>query len=74
MAAAKKYDLLIRNLRVCRPNRSSTTKTDVAIADGKFAKVARDIPPAHAKEVIDGKGRLAFPGLVDLYGDRKSVV
>ncbi len=65
MAAAKKYDLLIRNVRVCRPNRSSTTKMDIAVTGGKFVQIARDIPPAHAKEVVDGGGQLAFPGLVD---------
>ena len=65
MAAAKKYDLLLRNVRVVRPNKASAQKADVAIADGKFAKVAREIATADARKVVDGKGLLALPGLVD---------
>jgi allantoinase len=65
MPAAKKYDLLVKNVRVVRPGKSSVQKGDVAIADGRFARVGRDIPPADARKVVDGKGLLAFPGLVD---------
>ena len=65
MPATKIHDLLIKNVRVVRPNRTTVQKADVAIADGKFAKVGRDIPAAAARKVVDGKGLLAFPGLVD---------
>ena len=62
MPAAKKYDLLIKNVRIVRPGKSSVQKGDVAIADGKFARVGRDIPAADARKVVDGKGQLGFPG------------
>jgi allantoinase len=65
MPVARKYDLLVRNVRVVRPNKASVQKADVAIKDGKFARVARDIPADEARKVVDGKGLLAFPGLVD---------
>jgi hypothetical protein len=65
MPAEKKYDLLIKNVRVVRPNRISVQKADVAIEGGKFARVGRDIPAEQARKVVDGKGLLAFPGLVD---------
>jgi allantoinase len=65
MPAAKKYDLLIKNVRIVRPGKSSVQKGDVAIADGKFARVGRDIPVGEARKVVDGKNLLAFPGLVD---------
>jgi len=65
MPATKKYDLLVRNVRVVRPNKTSVQKSDVAIKDGKFARVAREIPAEEARKVVDGKGLLAFPGLVD---------
>jgi allantoinase len=65
MPAQKKYDLLVKNVRIVRPNKSSVQKGDVAIAGGKFARVAREIPAEEARKVVDGKGRLAFPGLVD---------
>jgi allantoinase len=63
--AEKKYDLLLKNVRVVRPNRASVQKLDVAVQDGRFAKVAKGLRAADAKEVVDGRERLAFPGLVD---------
>lgn len=65
MAGAKKYDLLVRNVRVVRPNKSSVQKLDIAIADGKFAKIGLRLAPDEARRVVDGRNRLAFPGLVD---------
>ena len=61
------YDLLIKNVRVVRPQGNAVHEADIAIAGGKFAKVAPGIDPTRAKEVYDGKGRLAFPGVVDAH-------
>jgi allantoinase len=61
----KKYDLLIKNVKVVRPRKSGTPKADIAIVDGKFVKIAPGIRADEAKQVVDGKGKLAFPGLVD---------
>jgi allantoinase len=63
--ASKKYDLLIRNVRVVRPRRSKVEKMDIGIRGGKFVKVAKGLKPSEALQVVDGKNRLAFPGLVD---------
>ena len=57
------YDLLIRNVRVVRP--SSVEDADIAITGEKFAKVGRNL--GEAKSVYDGKGWLAFPGVVDAH-------
>jgi allantoinase len=66
MAATKKiYDLLIRNVRIVRPNAAMVETGDIAITAGRFAKIAPQIPAATASEVFDGRNRLAFPGLVD---------
>ena len=40
---------------------------DVGIADGRFVRLASDIPPADARRVYDGRGQLAFPGVVDAH-------
>jgi allantoinase len=63
--AGKPYDLLIRNVRVVRPQRASVQKMDVAVKDGRFAKVAKGLRAADAVTVVEGRERLAFPGLVD---------
>jgi allantoinase len=60
-------DLVVKNVRVVRPGRAEIDTLDVGIADGRFARVARDIPAADARRVYDGRGQLAFPGVVDAH-------
>jgi allantoinase len=62
---SKPFDLLIKNVRVVRPGKSSVDSLDVAVKDGKVAGLEADIAPGRAAEVVDGRNRLAFPGLVD---------
>lgn len=59
------YDLLITNVEVARPGAESVEKLDVAVKDGKFAKIAPSIAASEAAEVVDGKGQTLFPGVVD---------
>jgi allantoinase len=61
------FDLLIKGVRVVRPHGNAVHEADIAITGGKIAKVAPAIDVARAKEVFDGKGRLAFPGVVDAH-------
>ncbi len=61
----KKYDLLIKNVRVVRPRKTTVEKMDIGIAGGKVVKVAKGLAAAEAAQVVDGKNKLAFPGLVD---------
>ena len=57
--------LLIKNVRVVRPNSSDVPTMDIGIADGKFARIEPSINSSDAAMVVDGRGQLAFPGLVD---------
>ena len=61
------YDLLIKNVRVVRPGASSVQEADIAITGEKFSRIGANIAPAEAKTVYDGKGWLAFPGVVDAH-------
>src|SRR5437764_565805 len=63
----KFYDLVIKNARVVRPNRTSVDCLDIAIKDGKVARLSPDIEAEQAKEVFDAKNLLAFPGCVDAH-------
>lgn len=56
---------LIKNVRVVRPRKQGVEQADLGIKDGKFAKIAPTIDPSEAREVIDGKNLLAFPGIID---------
>ena len=60
-----RYDLLVTDVRVVRPGRDEVATADIAVAGGRFAAVAPGIDPAAAERVVDGRGRLAFPGVVD---------
>ena len=65
MSKTPANDLIIVNAKVATLDRENPQAQAVAIRDGKFAKVAKGIPPAQARKVVDGKDRLAFPGVVD---------
>src|SRR5688572_24366792 len=61
------HDLLIKNVRVVRPQGQGVYEGDIAIQGGKFKKISSRIDPKTAKTVYDGKGLLAFPGVVDAH-------
>ena len=63
----KQFDLVIKNARVVRPNKQSVDCLDVAIKDGKIARLAPDLPAENTKETFDAKNQLAFPGCVDAH-------
>jgi dihydroorotase len=70
-AAAPKvpYDLLIKGGHVLDPGQGLAAKLDIAVAGGKIAKIAADIPAAHAVRVLElrGPGRHVVPGLIDVH-------
>ncbi len=61
------YDLLVKNVRVVRHDRDEPETADIAVTDGKIAKVAPGIDASEAATVVDGGGKLAFPGVVDAH-------
>ena len=61
------HDLLIKNVKVVRPQGNEVHECDVAVRNGKFSRIAGNIPAKDAKTVYDGKGLLAFPGVVDAH-------
>ena len=63
----KNFDLVIKNARVVRPNKTSVDCLDIAVTDGKIARVAPEIRAEQAKEIFDAKNFLAFPGCVDAH-------
>jgi len=65
MNDAKKYELLVKNVRIVRPNKTAVQRGDIAVAGGKIARVGRDIAPGDARKVVDGKNPLALPGVAD---------
>ena len=64
---AEMFDLVIKNARIVRPNKTSIDRLDIAVKDGKVFRVAPAIQAEHAKEIFDAKNLLAFPGCVDAH-------
>jgi allantoinase len=53
-------------VRVVRPGENAPREADIAVDGEKFAKIGPNLG-ADAKTIYDGKGRLAFPGVVDAH-------
>ena len=61
---------LVKNVAVIRPDvpgAEDGEALDLGISDGRFVRVERDIPAEEAEVVVDGRGLLAFPGVVDAH-------
>ena len=64
---SQKFDLVIRNVRVVRPNDQDVPLQHIAVKDGRFALIAPEIDVSAAVAVTDARGMLGFPGLVDAH-------
>jgi allantoinase len=65
MAMSKAFDLVIKNVRVVRPKKTSVDCLDIAIRDGKIEHLAPAVSAEQAEQIFDGGNHLAFPGCVD---------
>jgi dihydroorotase len=65
--AQARYDLLLKGGHVIDPASNLDAVRDVAIAAGKIARVAENIPAAEARRSVDVSGLYVTPGLIDLH-------
>jgi dihydroorotase len=63
----KQYDLLLKGGHVIDPKNSVDAIRDVAIKDGKIAKVATNIAADSAIKTVDVTGLYVTPGLIDIH-------
>ena len=61
------YNLLLRGGHVIDAKNKIDAVMDVAIKDGKIARVAPGLSPKDAIKTIDAKGLYVTPGLIDLH-------
>ncbi|WP_254509829.1 serine hydrolase [Anatilimnocola floriformis] len=66
-AAAERYDVVIQGGRIVDGSGAVWFSGDVAIRDGKIAKIGR-VDAANAARVIDAKGLIVAPGFIDMMG------
>jgi dihydroorotase len=64
---SQRYDLVIRGGRVIDPANGVSALRDVAILDGRIARVAESIAADGARSAYDATGRIVTPGLIDVH-------
>lgn len=67
------YDILIKNAKIADGSGNPTFFADVAVKDGKIARVCKNLK-AEAETVIDGKGKVLSPGFIDAHSHHDLVV
>src|SRR5260370_19212624 len=60
-------DLVVKDVRLVRPTTPAVETRAVGVKDGRIVRVAPEIAVADAQCGCDGRGRLAFPGVVDAH-------
>ncbi len=60
-------DILIKNGRVIDPSAGIDQVCDVAVEDGRIAGVGSNLRRRKDTQVIDARGRIVCPGLIDLH-------
>jgi dihydroorotase len=65
---AQTYSIVIKGGQVIDPKNNLNAVMDVAITDGKIVQVAKTIDASQAKQVVNAKGMLVTPGIIDIHG------
>jgi hypothetical protein len=60
-AASQQYDLLIRGGHVIDPSQDLSADVDIAIRQGKVARLASGIAEAEARQVLDARKMIVTP-------------
>ena len=64
---AADYDVIVKGGRIVDPAQRIDRVADVAIRAGRIVAVQPSIPAADAAQVVDARGLLVTPGLIDLH-------
>ncbi len=60
-------NLFIKGGRVIDPSQGLDEKLDIQVVDGKIAETGKKLDPGKGVEVIDAKGLIVAPGLIDMH-------
>ncbi len=64
---AQSYDIVIKGGHVIDPKNNIDAEMDIGIGEGKIMMLAKNIDAANAKQVVNAKGMLVTPGLIDIH-------
>jgi dihydroorotase len=60
-------NILIKGGRIIDPSQGLDEKLDVLVVDGKIAEIGKKLTAGKGVEVIDAKGMIVAPGLIDMH-------
>jgi dihydroorotase len=66
-AERERFDTLILGGEVIDPANQRFGRFDIGIREGRIVRVARSLADAIAEQVIDARGQIVTPGLIDLH-------
>lgn len=61
-------DVLIRGGKIIDPKNNINAVMDLAIRSGKIIRVGKNIEASFVKKVVEAKGLIVAPGLIDIHG------
>src|SRR5256886_2636073 len=67
LAQADKFDLVIKGGEVLDTSQKLRARRDVGIRNALIAALEPEIPDTRAKQLLDAKGKLVLPGLIDMH-------
>ena len=67
LAQEPPYDLVLKGGHVIDPRNNIDRKLDIAVANGKIARIAENIPASEGRKSADVTGLYVTPGIVDLH-------
>lgn len=61
------YDLLVKGGRVIDPSQGLSEERDIAISGTRIARVTAGIAETEARKVLNARGKIVTPGLIDIH-------
>lgn len=67
LSRAQNYTILIKGGHVIDPKNNINEPMDIAVSEDRIVKVAKNIDPKTAKQIVNASGLYVTPGLIDIH-------
>jgi dihydroorotase len=62
-----RFDLLVKGGRLVDPSQNVSAPRDIAVSGHTVIRIAESIEPGEARHVLDARGKIVTPGLIDIH-------
>ena len=66
-AQVPRFDVLVKGGRVIDPSQGISAVRDLGVLAGRIARVAESIPDDQGRQILDARGKIVTPGLIDIH-------